>query len=82
MNLELYDYVALSRDLPEYNLQRGDVATLIDRIPHPSGGEDGYILEIFNALGESIAVVAVSMSAVEPLRSDEILTVRSLSQAN
>ena len=47
-------------------------------MPHPAGGEDGYVLELFNALGESIAVVAVSESDVEPLRENEVLAVRQL----
>ncbi len=35
MSLSLYQRVALRRDLPEHNLRRGDVATLLDtfRIP-------------------------------------------------
>lgn len=78
MELELYQQVALSRDLPEYRLRRGDVATLIDRVPHPNSGEVGYILEVFSAVGESISVIAVPQSAVEVLRSDEILTVRTI----
>ena len=76
--LELYQYVSLKRDFSEHNLKKGDVAMLIDSIPHPSGGEDGYVLEIFNAAGESINVIIVPMSAVGPLREDEILAVRSL----
>jgi len=80
MTLELYQSVSLRRELPEHNLKKGDVATLIDYVPHPGGGEDGYILEVFNAIGESIAVVVVPLSAVELLRSDEILSVRSLVQ--
>jgi hypothetical protein len=78
VNLELYQQVALCRDLPEHQLRKGDLVTLIDRVPHPAGGENGYILEVFNAIGESIAVITVPQSAVEPLRSHEILTVRSL----
>ena len=64
----LYQRVALSRDLAEHHLKVGDVATLVDRVPYLSGGEDGVILEVFNALGESIAVVAVPESAIESLR--------------
>lgn len=45
---------------------------------HPTDGEDGYILEVFNAAGDSIAVFAVPMSAVEKLASDAVLAVRSL----
>jgi hypothetical protein len=81
MNLELYRCVALCRDFDEYRLKAGDVAMLIDHVPHPAGGEDGAVLEVFNALWESINVVIVPESAVESLREDEILTVRSLARA-
>jgi hypothetical protein len=82
MTLELYQEVALTCDVPEHQLRVGDIATLIDFISHPTGGEEGCILEVFNAVGESIAVVAVPVSAVEALRADKILTVRSLAQAS
>jgi hypothetical protein len=81
MKLPLYQYVALRQDLPEHHLRAGDIAVLIDYAPHPSGGPEGCLLEVFNALGESIAVVAVPESAVEPLRADEILAVRPLARA-
>ena len=79
--LELYADVALRRDLPDHNLKQGDVVTLIDFIKHPTGGEDGCVLEVFNAVGDSIHTIAVPVSAVEPLRPDEILAVRQLTQA-
>ena len=63
MNLELYTEVTLKINLPEYNLKKGDVATLIDFVPHPQNGEQGCVLEIFNAKGQSIAVVIVPKSA-------------------
>lgn len=78
--LELYQYVALSRDLPEYNLKGGDVAMLIDYVTHPNGGEDGYILEVFNAAGDSLAVLTVPISAVEKLPSEAVLSVRPLAE--
>ena len=81
MTLDLYEEVALTHDLPEYELRAGDIATLVDFVPHPSGGEEGCVLEVFNAVGESLAVVVVPISAVEVLRADEILTVRSLAKA-
>lgn len=76
MTLELYKEVALTRDLPEYQLRAGDIATLVDFVSHPSGGEAGCVLEVFNAVGESLAVISVPISAVKVLRADEILTVR------
>ena len=75
--LELYTEVALTRDVPEEQLKAGDVATLIDFVPHPRGGEQGCILEVFNAVGDTIAVVAVPISAIQSLESDQVLAVRS-----
>jgi Domain of unknown function (DUF4926) len=82
MEIELYQEVALTRDLPEYGLRAGDIAVLVDFVPHPSNGEEGCVLEIFNAIGESIATIAVPLSVVEVLRSDEILAVRPLAKAS
>ena len=78
MKLELYQEVALTRDFPEHHLQKGDVATLIDYVKHPEGEEDGCILEVFNALGDSLAVVILPQTSVEPLRADNVLTVRTI----
>ena len=82
MAIELYQEVALNCNLPEYGFRAGDVATLVDFVPHPSGGEEGCLLEVFNAIGESLAVIAVPISVVEVLRSDEILMVRPLAKAS
>jgi hypothetical protein len=65
VSLPCYQRVALKRDLPEHDLRKGDVAMLVGHVPHPEGGEQGCVLEVFNALGESIAVVAVRQSDVE-----------------
>ena len=77
--IPLYSRVSLNQDFPEYNLRQGDIATFIDTVPAPDDSEEGYILEVFNALGESIDVITVPKSAIAPLRSHEILTVRSRS---
>ena len=79
--LELYKEVALIKDIPTENLQKGDVATLIDKIPHSSGGEDGAVLELFNAIGESIGIVVVPISLIAPLRPDQMPTVRPFLEA-
>lgn len=81
MTLRLYDRVALTAPLPEHRLRAGDVATLVDVVAHPTGGPRGCVLEVFNAVGEFIAVVTVPETAVEPLRPDEVLSVRPLAVA-
>ncbi|NJL98825.1 MAG: DUF4926 domain-containing protein [Synechococcaceae cyanobacterium SM2_3_2] len=75
--IELYERVALTRDIPTEGLRKGDVAYLLERIPHSHGGEPGCVLEVFNAIGESLRVVAVPESAVAALRADEVLAVRT-----
>ena len=80
MKIELYDQVALRRDVSDYGLKQGDIATLLEYVPHPQGGEEGCILEVFNAVGDSIAVITVPVSAIEALHADEILSIRLLAQ--
>ena len=81
VKVKLYQQVALTRDLPEHGLHKGDVAVVVEHLPATpaTGGEEGYALEVFNAVGETIAVVMVPASAVKPLTEDEILQVRPLS---
>ncbi|NES97614.1 MAG: DUF4926 domain-containing protein [Desertifilum sp. SIO1I2] len=81
MKPELYQEIALNRDFPEYNLHQGDIATLIDYVPHPTGQEEGAILEIFNALGDAIAVVTVPISSIDILKPDDRLSIRRLAPA-
>jgi hypothetical protein len=39
---------------------------------------EGYSIEVFNALGDTIAVTSVPVSALETLRQDEVLCARTL----
>jgi len=78
INPTLYARVSLTRDLEELGLKRGDVATIVDTVPHPSNGPTGIILEISNAIGDSIQVVTVTADDIEPLTAHEILSVRQL----
>jgi hypothetical protein len=77
MKFELYKDVMLTRDLPEERLKRGDIVKLVERHVAPDG-EDGYSAEVFNAIGDTLAVITVSESALEALREDEVCCVRSL----
>ncbi|MBE9179393.1 DUF4926 domain-containing protein [Oculatella sp. LEGE 06141] len=80
MAFELFTRVALRNDFPNHKLRRGDVATIVEH--HPvADGEDGYSLEVFNAVGETIAVLVVSESQIEPLMNNEVLHIRVLDEA-
>lgn len=78
MDTSMFQRVALRRNVDGHWLRAGDVAYLIDHVPHPAGGERGCVLEVFNAVGESIATVTVPESDIEPLAADEVLAVRRL----
>lgn len=81
MGLTLYEQVVLRVDVPEKGLKAGDVARLVDLVPGPPGVEQGAVLEVFNALGETICVTSVRASEVEALREDEVFAVRRLARA-
>ncbi len=80
MKYKLFQQVALAKDIPEKRLRRGDLATVVDRHP-ASEGEPGYSIEVFNAVGDTIAVTAVPESSLQELTADEILHVRSLAES-
>ena len=80
MKYELFEEVVLLKDILEKRLKKGDAATIVEH--HPvTDGEDGYSLEIFNVLGDTIAVITVPESAIAPLTENEIFSVRSLAAA-
>lgn len=66
MKFPLFKRVALRADVPKYKLCRGDVATIVEYHPHPDG--------------ETIAVITLAESEIEPLMSNEVLRVRNLTE--
>jgi len=81
MKFELFSRVALKTDVPENGLRRGDVATIVEHHQGRPGQEPGYSLEIFDAVGQSIAIITLRESQIEPLSAKEILHVRPLTTA-
>ena len=56
MNVDLYQDVILTVDLPEHGVCAGDVGTLVER-PDVPGKEVGYSVEFFDMTGRTVAVV-------------------------
>jgi hypothetical protein len=77
MKQALYKDAVLACNVPEHRLKRCDIVRLVDYHVAPDG-TDGYSIGVFNAVGDTIAVTAVSATALEPLREDEILCARSV----
>jgi hypothetical protein len=77
VKFELYTDVALKCDVPEHRLRCGDIVKLVDHHVAPDGTE-GNSIEVFNTLGDTIAVTSVPASALEALRQDEVLCAGTL----
>lgn len=73
MPFELFTDVILTEDLPAENLRAGDVGTVVDRHPDPSGPrmEDGYSVEFFDMVGDTVSVLTVPASLLRlPTHAD------------
>ena len=81
MTFELFTRVALRTDLPDHRLRSGDVATVVEYHPGMPGQEPGYSLEVFDAVGNTVAVVTARESQIEPLTANELLHVRHLAES-
>ena len=81
MKYQLFTRIALKTDLPQHGLRNGDVATIVEYHEGRPGQEPGYTLEVFNAVGESVAVIMVRESQIVPLTANELLHVRPPAEA-
>jgi hypothetical protein len=53
---------------------------VVEHNPGPNG-TGGYSAEVFNALGDTLTVITVPDSALEPLHEDEVLCTRVMAAA-
>jgi len=80
MAYSLFTRVSLAKDSPEQSLHRGDLPTIVEIHEGGPAQETGYSLEVFNAVGETIAVLVVEESKITPVKRNEILHVRQLNE--
>ena len=62
--VDLYSDVILTRDVEEHGLRAGDVGTIVERHRVPGIPEDGYSVEFFDMIGNTVAVVTLPASAL------------------
>ena len=67
------DQVVLTVDLPEHELVRGEIGTVV--LLH---GEGGYEVEFVALDGETIAIATLSTSQVRPIGPREIAQARAI----
>ncbi|MBD2182496.1 DUF4926 domain-containing protein [Planktothrix sp. FACHB-1355] len=68
------DRVALTTDLPEYNLKTGDIGTVV--LVHQEGL--GYEVEFMTVTGQAIAIISLFSSQVRAIGDREIAQARVL----
>ncbi len=76
MDFKLYTDVVLVRGVPEEFLLAGDVGTVVER-HEVRGHEPGYSVELFDMLGDTVAVVTLPSSALRAPRHRDRPTVRA-----
>jgi hypothetical protein len=81
MKYEMFSRVALKGNLPKHRLRRGDLATIVEYHQGRPGQEPGYSLEVFNAVGDTVDVITLRESQIEPLTAKSVLHARPLSAA-
>jgi hypothetical protein len=69
--------VVLSRNLPEYGLNRGDIGAVV----HSYVAGQTLEIEFVTGEGQTIAVVTLDAKDVRPMHANEILHVRELEAA-
>ncbi len=75
MKFELFTRVILTRDVPEENLCRGDVATVVEAHRDASDHVIGFEVELFSADGKTLAVASVPADAIrKPTAADRLAT--------
>lgn len=76
---ELYQQVVLSKSLPAINLQKGDLATIVEIIKKDD--KTGYCLEFFDSDGNTLKVIIVDETDISNIKPHSIINYREL-QAN
>ncbi len=69
-----YDPVVLTRDVPEYGLEAGDVGTVV--MIHRGG--EGYEVEFTTLKGETVGVLTLMAGDVRPVDQGEVAHVRKV----
>ena len=76
-NIKELDPVALTHDVPEHGLKRGDVGTAV--LVHGKG--EAFEVEFVGYDGRTVALLTLESNDVRPLRSGDIPHARELTAA-
>ena len=76
MKFKLLQTVVLTKDLEEYGLKKGDLGAIVEIY-----GPRDYEVEFVTADGHTQALVSLKESDLRPVKSRDMVSVRSLQEA-
>ena len=76
MTFKLLDTVVLNRDLPDHGLRKGDLGAVVE-VYEP----DGLEVEFVTGSGRTQAVLTLSVNDVRAVQDRDLMTVRSVDEA-
>lgn len=82
MQFELFSQAALAEDLLDYQLRKGDLVTVVEYLPANEQHEEGYIVEVFDVLGNTLQVLSVYPSQLQALKPNAIPSMREMIAAS
>ena len=76
MTFPMFEDVIVTANQPAHNIRAGDVGIVVER--HViDGKEDGYSVEFFDRIGQTVAVLTLSSSQLRLPTNSDRLTVRA-----
>jgi len=73
MMINEYERVVLTTDLPQYQLQAGDMGVVV--MIH--GDHEGYEIEVFGVDGHTLDVITVEAKNVRPVNARDVMHARA-----
>ena len=81
MKFELYKLADLSVDVPEYQLKKGDIVTVVDFLAANDHHPNGYVVEITDVLGDTLDVATLYETQLTALLPRALFSMREAAVA-
>lgn len=78
MQFELFTQAALAEDLPDFQLRKGDLVTIVEYLPANAQHKEGYVVEIFDVLGKTLYVMSLHPTQLQTLKPNAIPAMREV----
>lgn len=82
MQFELFAQAALSEDLSNYQLRKGDLVTIVEYLPANENHKEGYVVEVFDVLGNTLHVLSVYAAQLQALKPNAVPSMREMISAS